>query len=795
METAAHSVFISYAHNDNESPEPGKRWLDRLMEHLEPLIQQNRVNAWSDRDIEAGEDWHDKVQGALQNVRAAVLLVSPAFLASKYIRNNELPVLLKQAKDNGVIIIPIILRPSIFEEATFKYPDPVSGPKEFSLASLQAANSPKQPLNKMTEYEQDQVLVSVAQQLIRIVEAAGDRAVGVGAGLIWESSDITLFREAAIKYASRALTNYQSNTVAGLFQVPRLRTLRGNEVSYESIVESVAENKNVRDLLVVLGDFGLGKSVLLENFAYRLLQRFIESPATRPFPVLARLKHYKSDEQMQDYILRVLTDDYAIDIKKSTSLELQRTGDIMFLFDGFDEMSRRIERDTLRNNVLSLRKLSEDSPCKVILTCRTHFFHTSIDEQILHATSKVYLRPWNEEQIKGYLKLKTHSNWEEVFSRIENTYNLPELARTPLFLDMIVESFSERFESIRKEINSARLYESYSSLWFGESVIRQGSVLTKWDKEAFITELAWELYTSHRQDVTSEELRRRVSERSSLTSPTDLESVMNDITNCSFLHRNEKDDVFEFAHLSFLEYFVSEKLASDLLSGNLGSFRTPLRTEIYVFCAEILRNQNRPIDYAPITKLDDIVSLGNIICIVYRIGDARSFEFLSRIAKSPASHHPMVRNVVITSLSAYPPEKYAPMLLQMFDREENSINKRSIQIQLKYADCSNCCDVTRKGIDEAVKVPIALKQADAKAILMDNLGIISAFEHGLRYHRLNLKRDLRWIIAVNCSWLLTAYGHRDIVPTLRDYAAESEVVQVRDVARECLAMADKDLEE
>jgi len=163
-------VFICYAHKDNESSDSNKRWLDRFLEHLQPLVLQGQVCAWSDRDIEIGDEWHDKIQMTLKNAKAAVLLVSLAFLASKYIRNSEVPLLLKNARDKGVIIVSIILRPCLLHETKFKYPDPMTGPDEFSLSSLQAANSPDKPLNGLTESEQDQVLLSVAQRLCQIVE-------------------------------------------------------------------------------------------------------------------------------------------------------------------------------------------------------------------------------------------------------------------------------------------------------------------------------------------------------------------------------------------------------------------------------------------------------------------------------------------------------------------------------------------------------------------------------------------------------------------------------------------------
>jgi hypothetical protein len=166
--TKVPAIFISYAHKDNESSDPAKRWLDRLREQLEPLVQQGEIAVCSDQDIELGDDWHDHIQKHLDGARAAVLLVSPAFLASKYIRNSELPVLFRNAKGKGVKIIPIILRPCLFAESKFKYPDPKTGPKEFTLASLQAAGSPSKALSEMTEGEQDRALLKVAQTLAKL---------------------------------------------------------------------------------------------------------------------------------------------------------------------------------------------------------------------------------------------------------------------------------------------------------------------------------------------------------------------------------------------------------------------------------------------------------------------------------------------------------------------------------------------------------------------------------------------------------------------------------------------------
>lgn len=165
------SVFISYAHSDNENSDPSKRWLNRLLEQLQPLVLQDRVSAWSDTEIDLGEQWANSIKKQLQRARVAVLLVSPAFLASKYIRNSELPILLMNAMNEGRIVLPVILRPCLFAETTFKYPDAAHGPEELSLSIFQSANPPDEPLNSMEEDEQDEVLLSVARRILKLAPA------------------------------------------------------------------------------------------------------------------------------------------------------------------------------------------------------------------------------------------------------------------------------------------------------------------------------------------------------------------------------------------------------------------------------------------------------------------------------------------------------------------------------------------------------------------------------------------------------------------------------------------------
>jgi len=68
---------VSYSHDDRE-------WLNRFSQHIAVLERRELVDVWSDARIAAGEDWEQAIDAALSSAKVAVLLVSPAFLASTF---------------------------------------------------------------------------------------------------------------------------------------------------------------------------------------------------------------------------------------------------------------------------------------------------------------------------------------------------------------------------------------------------------------------------------------------------------------------------------------------------------------------------------------------------------------------------------------------------------------------------------------------------------------------------------------------------------------------------------------
>ena len=136
-------VFISYSRKDEE-------WLEKLLTHLKPLQRSGALNIWVDQHLNAGDDWRSEIEAALSRACVAVLLVTPHFLASDFISNEELPRLLRAAKEDGIKIIWIPITDCMWRHTPIK--------------DFQAAVEPSKPLNLMGP-ETDRILVEVCEQI------------------------------------------------------------------------------------------------------------------------------------------------------------------------------------------------------------------------------------------------------------------------------------------------------------------------------------------------------------------------------------------------------------------------------------------------------------------------------------------------------------------------------------------------------------------------------------------------------------------------------------------------------
>src|SRR6516162_10980708 len=93
--------------------------------HLKPYLRGGSIVAWSDKQIVPGSTWFGEIKSALLQTNVAVLLVTPAFLASKFIHEHELGPILKEAERGGVTILWVPIYASAYKQTALeKYQAP-----------------------------------------------------------------------------------------------------------------------------------------------------------------------------------------------------------------------------------------------------------------------------------------------------------------------------------------------------------------------------------------------------------------------------------------------------------------------------------------------------------------------------------------------------------------------------------------------------------------------------------------------------------------------------------------------
>lgn len=141
-------IFISYARRD-------KRWLPDIEAQLRAPERDGLISYWLDVKKLAGTAWEHEIQRAIEQARVAVLLVSPFFLASDFIANEEIPRILRRAQRGGLIVMPVILTSCRFAETK-------------ALSRYQAFNSPDEPLDDMRRPKRMKLLRDLINRVVAI---------------------------------------------------------------------------------------------------------------------------------------------------------------------------------------------------------------------------------------------------------------------------------------------------------------------------------------------------------------------------------------------------------------------------------------------------------------------------------------------------------------------------------------------------------------------------------------------------------------------------------------------------
>lgn len=156
-------VFVSYSHADDHS-------LQELAQHFKAFENAGLLKWWSDQSIEKGSDWERHIEAAIDSASVAVLLITPAFMASDYIIRTELPRMLRRRASRQLRIIPIYVTPANVDRLPVAFTDAEGARHSVVLSTIQGFGNPNKDISALTKAERAELLAKIARE---VSEAAG----------------------------------------------------------------------------------------------------------------------------------------------------------------------------------------------------------------------------------------------------------------------------------------------------------------------------------------------------------------------------------------------------------------------------------------------------------------------------------------------------------------------------------------------------------------------------------------------------------------------------------------------
>ncbi|EIJ43196.1 putative low-complexity protein [Beggiatoa alba B18LD] len=229
--------------------------------------------------------------------------------------------------------------------------------------------------------------------------------------------------------------------------------------------------------IVILGEFGAGKTFLLRELARRMGEALnTENTHTTLLPLLLEMRQLEKTNDLDKLVAQQLAKEAGYDAKKFRYMLAQ--GKIVLLFDGFDELALRVSYDRVLEHFETLLDAARGDYAKVIVSSRKEHFinEKQIKLKLLEAVERVrgqeilYLQKFDNAQIDKFL----HRKFEDVqkarsFYRLLNDIkDLMGLSKNPRMLSFIVELPEADLRQAQQqdgEITAAKVYEMILTRW------------------------------------------------------------------------------------------------------------------------------------------------------------------------------------------------------------------------------------------------------------------------------------------------------------------------------------------
>jgi hypothetical protein len=321
-------------------------------------------------------------------------------------------------------------------------------------------------------------------------------------------------------------------------------------------------------LLIVLGDYGIGKTTLLQRISHEIVLH----PSTPPrFPVYVELRRWAPGMTFWNAVGQCVNAKYT-DQKGYDLADMNARGEIVLFLDAFDEIPDNVTEQELASHFDEILRYCTGQ-AKIVLSCRTHFFKSDGELRYFVRTPAhlgslasqiaiIHLLDFDADDIATYAQNVLGKEASAFLKKLRAVHGLFELAHRPIILRMLLNVLPELDENSSPRIHE--IYTRYTDGWFRSQAAR--GMLSYQSRKAFCEALADYLNEAKILSVDEGEIRRLLTGIGVAgVQPKDLEGGSADVRTVALIVRDSLGQ-YTFSHRSFQEFFFASKLSREIQS-------------------------------------------------------------------------------------------------------------------------------------------------------------------------------------------------------------------------------------
>ncbi|MCP4701322.1 MAG: NACHT domain-containing protein [Gammaproteobacteria bacterium] len=360
-----------------------------------------------------------------------------------------------------------------------------------------------------------------------------------------------------------------------LYVNQRMRLKRDDPAGEQDALERVTSwlRDTSARFILILGDFGTGKTFLLHETARRLGQE-----ENGVIPLLLEMRHLEKCNSLDILVAQQLATRNMGFKKPEQFRYMLEQGRVALLFDGYDELALRVNYDKAVEHFTTLLEAAQGEYAKVAVTSRTQHFIS--DKQVkqrlwdkaesIDSRRIVFLQPFDKKQILTFLRnsLGSRAEARQRMRLLEEVHDLMGLSANPRMLSFIAELPEADLRAARAQegdITAAKLYELLLRRWLEGEYKRvtegfKDEMELKHLQEA-VTVLALKLWERTERCISLDDLEETV--RSRLNVLLEHRVAAHQIGSGTLLVR-DAEGYFGFIHQSVMEWLAAKAAAAAL---------------------------------------------------------------------------------------------------------------------------------------------------------------------------------------------------------------------------------------